>query len=110
MSNSISFSDRIELHGGDGFSYGNVFATNLNGYFGPVCDDGWGDIEATIVCQQLGFWSGEARTSSTWGSVPNMFSMDQVQCTGNERTLQDCYYEPRDDCDSNEGAGVLCTL
>ena len=41
----------IELKGGDGYSYGNVFATNREGYFGPVCDDGWGGYEANTVCR-----------------------------------------------------------
>ena len=41
----------VELRGGDGYSYGNVFATNINGYLGPVCDDHWTSTEATTVCR-----------------------------------------------------------
>ena len=41
----------VELRGGDGYSYGNVFATNINGYLGPVCDDHWTNTEATTVCR-----------------------------------------------------------
>ena len=41
----------IELRGGDGYSYGNVYAVNSNGYFGPVCDDDWGVEEADVVCR-----------------------------------------------------------
>ena len=29
----------VELIGGNGISYGNLFVTNDKGYFGPVCDD-----------------------------------------------------------------------
>ena len=32
-------------------SYGNVFAINRNGFFGPVCDDHWTNPEATTVCK-----------------------------------------------------------
>ena len=41
----------VELQGGDGYSYGNVFASNRDGSFGPVCDDGWGGNEAITVCR-----------------------------------------------------------
>ena len=41
----------VELIGGNGNSYGNLFVTNDNGYFGPVCDDGWTDTAATVVCR-----------------------------------------------------------
>ena len=43
----------IELRGGNGYSYGNVYATNENGYFGPVCDNGWGTNEAGVVCRYV---------------------------------------------------------
>ena len=41
----------VVLIGGQGFSSGNVYATNRNGFYGPVCDDGWTDADATTVCK-----------------------------------------------------------
>ena len=41
----------LVLVGGNGYSSGNVFVGNRNGYFGPVCDDGWTNTSATIVCR-----------------------------------------------------------
>jgi len=41
----------VELRGGDGSSTGNVFVINNSGFYGPVCDDGWTDIEADTVCR-----------------------------------------------------------
>ena len=52
-------------------SSGNVFAVNRLGYLGPICDDAWGSIQATVVCRQLGFISGVAKTDSFFGDVPN---------------------------------------
>ena len=34
-------------------STGNVFAVNINGYLGPVCDDHWTDTEADTVCRYI---------------------------------------------------------
>ena len=42
---------KVELVGGDDDRSGNVFALNREGYFGPVCDDTWGPVEANTVCQ-----------------------------------------------------------
>ena len=99
----------VELRGGDGISRGNVFAVNGRGYLGPICDDVWGDREATVVCRQLGFNYGERRGESFFGDVPNKFAMDNTQCAGDEDNIQQCEYRATDNCDFNEGAGVVCS-
>merc|ERR1712226_1063993 len=99
---------RVELQGGDGQSYGNVFATNRDGIFGPVCDDGWSYNQAVVVCRQLGYDDGYSYLESHWGAVPDTFAMDSVSCSGDEQHLQDCSYETTDDCGTYEGAGVAC--
>ena len=42
---------QVELIGGNGYSSGNVFVVNRNDFYGPVCDNGWTDSAATIVCK-----------------------------------------------------------
>ena len=41
----------VWLVGGNGVSSGNVFAINVNNFEGPVCDNGWTDTAATVVCK-----------------------------------------------------------
>ena len=41
----------LVLVGGNGVSSGNVFAINGNEFYGPVCDNGWTDKAATVVCK-----------------------------------------------------------
>ena len=86
-----------------------MFAVNSLGYLGPICDDYWDERDATVVCRQLGFNSGIQTTQSFFGDVPNTFAMDDVFCAGDEDTIQQCSYLTADDCDSNEGAGVICS-
>ena len=89
-------------------AYGNVYAVNSNGYFGPVCDDSWGSSDADVVCRQLGYARGDAYQDSHWGSVPSDFAMDEVTCRGDEKYLQECTYRTSEDCSNSEGAGVWC--
>ena len=45
----------------------------------------------------------------SFGSVPDVFAMDDVQCQGNENSISDCQHITEDDCGVAEGAGVKCT-
>ena len=73
-------------------------------------DDHWDDRDAQVVCKMLGFskYGAIATHSSNYGSVVDNFIMDDVNCDGTEETLEDCGYNPTDNCGSSEGAGVIC--
>jgi len=98
----------VELRKGDqrGTNSGNVF---VNGK--PVCDNGWNNKDAKVICRMLGFrkvgWS-KATTSSKFGEVPTDFIMDNVGCRGNEKNILKCPRSPSRVCSAMEGAGVIC--
>ena len=103
-------SERLELVGGSDGKEGNVWATNSNGVFGVVCDDGWNQNSADVVCKQLGY-SGAADVfdHSNFGDVnSDDFSFDEISCTGSEAHIQDCTYDLEEDCHGGEAAGVRC--
>jgi len=104
------YESSVTLVGGDGVSSGNVFMRNSNGFFGPVCDDGWGIEDAQVVCASLGFdrAQSEATTNSFFGNVPSDFSLDDVACTGSETGIEECTSITNENCGPTEGAGVRC--
>lgn len=57
----------------------------------------------------LGYSFGQATVRSRFGRVSSTFRMDDVRCTGYEASLLDCRHETKDDCGSDEGAGVICS-
>ena len=63
------------------------------------------------IHRQLGFASGTSTSNSYFGSVPNEFAMDNVNCSPSDDTIQDCEHldENGENCSSSEGAGVICT-
>jgi len=94
------------LIGGRTEAEGNVF---LEGK--AVCDDDWGENEARVVCRELGY-GGVLRftTGSEFGPVPAPHTGDKPRCEGTEENLLDCTSSspPGMQCDSGEGAGVIC--
>jgi len=83
-----------------------------NNTWGTVCDDGWDDKDATVVCRQLGFGStgnGIQRfPQSATTSVP--IWLDDVNCNGHESKLIECRQNPigSHNCVHSEDAGVNC--
>ena len=84
----------------------------FGGEWGTVCDDGWDDIDAGVVCRQLGFGSsGTAIGSAGFGQGSGSIWLDNVTCTGNESTLASCGHLGVGiirNCDHSEDAGVRC--
>ena len=72
-----------------------------------MCNDGWDNTNAGVVCRQLGFGSsGTAIESAGFDQGSGSIWLDSVTCTGSESTLASCGYLVASRC--NNSAGVRC--
>ena len=76
----------LRLVGGSNAAEGRV-EIYYGGTWGSVCDDGWDDNDATVVCKQLGYVSGTAYCCANWGASSGQIWLDDVGCTGSESAL-----------------------
>ena len=73
-----------------------------------VCDDGWDNTEAGVVCRQLGFGSsGIAHQFQISGN--DEVVIHNFACSGNESTLLSCSHVGMGDCELSDDVGVVCT-
>ncbi|XP_070175997.1 CD5 antigen-like [Littorina saxatilis] len=85
----------------------------VNGTWGTICDDQWGDPDAQVVCRQLGYDpSGATAYSSAFFQPGNgpVYLMD-LNCGGRERSIFECPKSKpfrQTSCLHNRDAGVSC--
>ncbi|XP_049832899.1 serine protease svh-1-like isoform X1 [Schistocerca gregaria] len=112
---SIIVDHKIRLAGGNLSNEGRV-EMKVFGKWGVICDDQFGIEEATVICKELGFSLGaiDVRLHSFFGksNMNGTFLMDELQCTGNESSLTECYFNGWGvhDCGPEEEAGVVCRV
>ena len=84
----------------------------FNEAWGTVCDDFWGDVDANVVCRQLGYndTGATAFNLAFFGQGTGSILIDDVQCTGTESRLISCPHTPigTHNCIHLEDAGVRC--
>nr|XP_060625157.1 neurotrypsin-like [Anolis sagrei ordinatus] len=81
------------------------------GHWGTICDDHWDDKDAEVVCRQLGFRGiPKAVSWAYFGQGFGPILLDEVECSGNELSLEQCKKSGWGDhnCDHIEDAGVIC--
>lgn len=80
--------------------------------WGTVCDDKWGMQEASVVCREMGCGAPlEVKYKAFFGSGDRQMWMDDVNCTGQEKSLAECSHRGfgEHDCSHHEDAGVICS-
>ena len=84
-----------------------------NGIWGTVCDDGFTDAAARVVCYSLGFgYVGQEINISTSGMGDGQIWLDDIQCDGKERHigLSECSHGGWGvhNCGHHEDVAVSC--
>ncbi|WAQ96295.1 DMBT1-like protein, partial [Mya arenaria] len=113
---STSMSDvQIHLANGSSSREGRVeISVDAGTTWGTVCDDGFGNTEAGVVCVMLGYERGSAITKSISyfgkGSTSQHILLDDVDCVGSEANILACRHSPIgvNDCGHSEDVGVSC--
>ncbi|XP_052085684.1 scavenger receptor cysteine-rich type 1 protein M130-like isoform X2 [Mytilus californianus] len=81
-----------------------------NGVWGTVCDDGFDDNDARVVCRQLGFSNGISLGNAVDDGSGKIW-LDDMGCTGSESKLKYCSHAGwgTQNCNHGEDVGILCS-
>lgn len=85
-----------------------------HGTWGTVCDDGFKDKEATVVCKQLygGGAIGRVVRDGSYGPGFGPIWLDRVTCVGNETNLTECGHSQwsKHNCEHDEDVAIECSM
>lgn len=78
-----------------------------------VCDRNWGDVDAKVLCREMGYVDGKALCCSRLGETSSgrvsRQSFTNFHCIGNETNLINCTHRvDRDRCGSKKKASAIC--
>ena len=98
----------VKLVDGGSSSEGRV-EVYYNGRWGTVCNDGWNDNYASLVCAQLGF--GSSGQLADFGAGTGSVLLEKVLCFLNDTVLASCGHYGVGitiRCNHNDDVGVKC--
>lgn len=84
-----------------------------SGVWGAVCDERWGIDDANVVCRQLRYPDAvSAPRSSQFGKGSGAIWINDVECTGNEDSINRCSHSGwgEADCRHQDVASAICSL
>ena len=103
--------DAVALVGGESPREGRLEIYH-NGTWGTVCDDGFTDAAARVVCHALGFGyvGREEKKIEIYGVGEGQIWLDDVQCTGTESHVGECSHKGWGvhNCGHHEDVAVSC--
>ena len=97
-SNSSQNSGRLEVY--------------YSSQWGTVCDDYFGQDEADVAFRSFGYKGASSYLGkAAFGQGSGTTWMDNVNCKGSERRIQDCPFAGwgKENCGHNEDVSVVCT-
>ena len=98
----------VRLVGGNSHKEGRL-EVYYNGRWGTVCNTGWDDNNANVVCAQLGYQL--SKTSEEFKAGTGLILLDNVLCSKNDTTLANCGHYGVGitvDCDHSKDIGIKC--
>ncbi|XP_051013382.1 CD5 antigen-like [Acomys russatus] len=103
----------LRLVGGDNPCSGRLEVLH-KGTWGSVCDDSWGEKEDQVVCKQLGCGKSllpSSRARKSYGPGVGRIWLDDVNCSGEEQSLETCRHRlwGYHDCTHKEDVAVICS-
>ncbi|GAB1602438.1 neurotrypsin-like [Argonauta hians] len=102
----INNTGNIRLAGGSD-TYGRV-ELRKGDEWGTICDDGWDDSDAAVVCKMLGLSGGTAFPGAWFSKGVGPILMSDVNCIGEELSVWDCDHIDQHYCSHREDASVVC--
>jgi hypothetical protein len=98
---------------GESDNEGRVEVCVNNGHWGTVCDYGWDNSDAEVVCRQLGYPSEGAMAygGAHFGSGTGLIVLEDLSCTGSENSIFECEFNTDHLCNFLENkldSGVIC--
>ncbi|XP_064397372.1 scavenger receptor cysteine-rich domain superfamily protein-like isoform X2 [Halichondria panicea] len=90
----------------------NIVEFCYKGEWRRICvSAGWGNVEANIVCSQLGYSNQGATTSNVSISENSPYTFLRfVDCDESDANIDECYYEARNGCKNvDKHATVQCS-
>ncbi|XP_052268670.1 uncharacterized protein LOC127870050 [Dreissena polymorpha] len=109
---SINCRTPIRLVNGTSSQSGRV-EIEYRGRWGTICDDGFDDLEAKVICNMLGFSTNDSKAlgGSYYGEGTGDIVVDEMRCIGNENDISECkssdWMSPSN-CNHIEDASVEC--